>query len=90
MIVSFIVSSCFKSCASACAAWFKDQFQLCACKFLQAGKKRAAFFSGSNVSVVSINMFQWLKVSHKVFGSSKRVRKILVVGRIEYTKELHG
>ena len=39
MIVSFIVSSCFKSCASACAAWFKDQFQLCACKFLQAGKK---------------------------------------------------
>ena len=56
----------------------------------KAGRKRAAFISGSNVSVVSINMFQWLKVSHKVFGSSKRVRKNLVVGRQDYTKELHG
>ena len=71
MIVSFIVSSCFKSGASAYGTWFIQQFQLCACKFLQAGRKRAAFISGSNVSVVSINMFQWLKVSHKVFAAQE-------------------
>ncbi len=90
MIESFIVSSCFKSGARAYGTWYIQQFQLCACKFLQAGRKRAAFISGSNVSVVSINMIQWLKVSHKVFGSSKKMRKNLVVGRQDYTKELHG
>jgi len=84
--VSFIVSSCFKSCVTTHGSLLKELLQVCVCKFLQAVHNKAAIASRFIVSVVSINSFNGLKVSEKVFYSYQRVRLYIVIGLQKVTK----
>ena len=91
--VSFIVSSCFKSCVTTHGSLLKELLQVCVCNFLQAVHNKAAIASRFIVSVVSINSFNGLKVSEIAleFGLSERaVEGRLRRARLRLRKKLES
>ena len=85
--VSFIVSSCFKSCVTTHGSLLKELLQVCVCKFLQAVHNKAAIASRFIVSVVSL-LIHLLNESKKVFRS--RLNACIPIVIVEQDSTMQG